>query len=91
MNVEVIVQQQDRKSLALKVTPGGVVAVIPRDLDPDSPRVRRFIETGLQRLRPPAPVSPSDRLTADELREAVADWSVRGGVPCEKMPRIRCP
>ena len=85
MNVEVIVQQQDRKSLALKVTPGGVVAVIACDLDPDSPRVRRFIETGLQRLRPPAPVPPSDRLTVDELREAVAGWSVRVGVTVTRV------
>jgi hypothetical protein len=84
-NAEVLIQPQERQSLALKVTPGGVVALIPRDLDPESARVRAFIEAGLRRLPDPAPVPPSERLTAEELRDAVAAWAARIGVAVTRV------
>jgi len=78
MSVEVHIQRQARKSLALRVTPDGVVVLIPRGLDPDAPRVRRFIERGLEKLPPPSP--PSDPLTPQALRDLVAAWAERIGV-----------
>jgi hypothetical protein len=94
MSVEVRVQQQARKSLALRVTPEGVVALIPRGLDPAGPQVRGFIERGLRRL--PQPASPpeflrqgqDEPLTPQALRDLVATWAGRVGVQVARV-RIR--
>jgi len=80
MSVEVLIQQQDRQSLVLKVTPDGVVALVPQDLAPDSPRVHRFIAEGLDRLPLPEPVPESARLTPEALRDLVNEWAARIGV-----------
>jgi|GEM_PF-253455 len=86
MSVKVRIQQQARKSLALRVTPEGLVALIPHGLDPDGPRVRCFIERGLERIPEPSPPSEPLRqaqgglLTPQALRDLVAVWAQRIGV-----------
>lgn len=80
---EVEVRPQARKSLALRVTPGGLVALIPKRLDPASETVRAFIERALLRLPKPAPtVEP---MTGDELRELVEAWAKRVGVQVTRI------
>ena len=83
MTTEVHIQQQPRKSLALRVTPDGLVALIPQGLDPDAPYVRRFIKRGLEKL--PEPPSPSEPLTPQVLRDLVATWTERIGVEVERV------
>ncbi len=85
MKRNVRIQQENRKSLAMKVVPGGVVVLIPQGLDPDSPRVQSFIEAGLQRLPLPAPVALSEPLTPEELRGLVSTWSERIGVQIKRV------
>ena len=70
---DVTIRQQARKSLALRVTPEGLVALIPRGLDPASETVRRFIERGIARL--PAPEPASAPLTPAELDARIATWA----------------
>ena len=72
---EVEVRQQARKSLALRMTPGGLVALIPEALDPESGEVQAFVERALERLPEPTPnVEP---MTDAALREVVAAWAER--------------
>ena len=80
---EVRVQQQARKSLALRVTPDGLVALIPHTLDPNAPAVRRFIERGLAKL--PQPPLPTATLTPQALRDLVTTWAERIGVQVERI------
>ena len=80
------VRQEKRKSLALRVTPDGLVALIPHTLDHDGPEVCRFIERGLGKLAKPLP--PPKPLTPQALRDLVAAWAERVGVEVERV-RIR--
>ena len=102
MSVEVRIQQQARKSLALRVTPDGLVALIPHGLDPNRPEVRRFIERGLEKLSELSPPHASLRqalrlrsgqaqgklLTPQALRDLVSTWAERIGAQVERI-RVR--
>lgn len=84
MKHDVRIQQENRKSLAMKVTPGGVVVLIPSSLDPDSPRVRAFVQAGLQRL-PTSKVRETLEVSAEDLRAVVSTWSERIGVAVTRV------
>jgi hypothetical protein len=75
---DVTICRQARKSLALRVTPDGLVALIPRTLDPTSETVRRFIARGLARL--PALKPAPTPMSAAELDERIETWAARLGV-----------
>jgi hypothetical protein len=77
MNYNVQIRQQERKSLAMKITPGGVVVLIPQYVAADSAVVQEFIEEGLRDLKPPRPVPPSERLSKDDLLALVEEWAGR--------------
>ena len=68
-----------RKSLALRVTPHGLMALIPTALDPESDEVRAFIERALAPLRAlarlPEPVPQVEPMTDAGLRDLVATWA----------------
>jgi hypothetical protein len=72
---DVIIRLEERESLALRVTPDGLVALIPESLDPESARVRRFIERGLARL--PAPEPAVEPHTPEVLEGWIATWAAR--------------
>jgi len=74
------IRQENRRTLALKVTPEGLVALIPLDLDPDDSKVRSFIEQGLARLPKPQPLSEHEQCTEPQLRQLVATWCQKLGV-----------
>ncbi len=85
---EVIIRRQARQSLALRATPEGLVALIPRELDPADETVRRFIEHGIERL--PAPEPAPEPMAPGELDELIAAWTERldvevGRVQLRKM------
>ncbi|MBC7249686.1 MAG: M48 family metallopeptidase [Anaerolineae bacterium] len=80
MSIEVLIRQEERQSLALRITPGGVVVLVPRGLDAADPRVRRFIAEGLKRLPRPVALPAAGRLTREALRDLVGEWSARVGV-----------
>jgi hypothetical protein len=64
-----------RQSLALRVTPDGLVALIPRELDPGDETVQGFIERGIEQLCAPEP--PTAPRTPAHLDELIAMWAVR--------------
>lgn len=67
------IKQQNRKSLALKVTPDGVEVLIPHHLDPDSDQVQAFIDVGLQKIA--APTNNAATLSKDEIIALVHQWA----------------
>ena len=85
MLAEVQYRHQQRQSLAMKVTPDGVVVLLPDGLNADSPQVRTFVQVGLQKLPEPQLVPPDERLTRVEVRALVANWSERIGVTVRRV------
>jgi predicted metal-dependent hydrolase len=85
MTLEVQIRQQLRKSLAMKVTPGGVQVLIPQGLPADSAEVRTFVEEGLRRLTPLKPVPSTERLNKDDVLALVEDWAGRLGVEVKRV------
>jgi predicted metal-dependent hydrolase len=85
MTYNVQIRQQPRKSLAMKVTPGGVQVLIPQSLAVDSPEVQTFIEGGLRQLALPEPVPPAERLSREDMLELVETWAERLGVEVKRV------
>jgi hypothetical protein len=83
MSVQVIVQQQDRRSLAMKVTPDGVLVLLPREVDPAGEQARSFIEAGLARLPDPEP--PGKPLNRPTLQALVGAWAERLGATVRRI------
>jgi predicted metal-dependent hydrolase len=77
------IKHQDRKSLAMKVTPNGVEVLIPQGLNPESEQVQTFIDEGLQKLTPPDPVE--DALSREEIIALVQEWVDRLGVSVSRV------
>jgi hypothetical protein len=75
---EIRIHRQNRRSMVMKRTPVGLVVFIPRWLKPDSPKVRQFIEEGIQKLGIPAPTV--EQSSTNDLRSLLALWSQRLGV-----------
>lgn len=77
---EVEFRHQRRKTLAMRVTPDGIVVLLPQGLDLDSPQVRDFVQAGLQKVPEPQPIPSDERLTAEDVHTLVADWAEQIGV-----------
>ncbi len=80
---DVAIRQQARQSMALRATPEGLVALIPRELDPGSETVQRFIERGIACL--PAPDPLSEPMTPAELDDLIAAWAERLDVEVRRV------
>jgi predicted metal-dependent hydrolase len=85
MDYDVQIRPQMRKSLALKITPGGVQVLVPQGLTADSPQVQEFIRRGLPKLAPPAPAPAEEQLDREGLLELVEEWVERLGVPVRRV------
>jgi predicted metal-dependent hydrolase len=91
MTYNVQIRQQPRKSLAMKVTPGGVQVLIPHGLAVDSLEVQTFVEEGLAKLANPEPVPPAERLSRGDMLVLVETWAERLGVQvkCVQLRAMR--
>lgn len=86
MRTDVLIKHQRRKTLALKVTPQGLVALIPNGLPATSPRVQHFIETGLRKLQDLRGLADLGGLmTPDDLRARVDAWARQVGVRVRRV------
>ncbi|TEU15365.1 MAG: M48 family peptidase [Anaerolineales bacterium] len=68
----------------MKVTPDGVVVLLPCGLNADSPQVRTFVQAGLQKLQT-SKVSETSEVSSEDLKALVADWSERIGVAVRRV------
>jgi len=78
-------QHQQRQSLAMKVTPEGVVVLLPHGLEADSSQVQTFVQAGLQKLQTFKVSETSEVLLEKDLKALVADWSERIGVAVRRV------
>lgn len=83
--MKVKIQHQQRRSLAMKVTPRGVVVLLPAGLDPASRQVQAFIAAGLGKLSPPEPVPAGERVSKADILALVAAWARRLGVTVQRV------
>ena len=54
--MSVTIRRQQRRNLALRMTPSGPEVLVPQHIDPESETVQRFIEEALAKLPEPEPV-----------------------------------
>ena len=86
MATEVQFRHQRRRTLAMKVTPDGVVVLLPQGLGPDSPQVQDFVRAGLQKLQTQtSEVSETSEVSAQDLQALVADWAEQIGVEVARV------
>ena len=77
------IRQQNRKSLAMRVTPAGIKVLIPLELEPTSAEVQQFIENGLAKLHPPQP--ESEWLSREDVLRLVDEWADRLAVEVKRI------
>ncbi len=75
---------QNRRTLAMRVTPAGIQVLIPTGLDANSLRVQAFIKAGLQKLQTSEVLETSEVL-AEDLKVLVSTWSERIGVQIKRV------
>jgi predicted metal-dependent hydrolase len=86
MTGKITIKRQNRKSLAMRITPEGAVVFIPRWLRDDDPRLQRFIQDSLEKLDAYIPQQPpEERISLDEIRDMVAEWAPRIGVQPKRI------
>jgi predicted metal-dependent hydrolase len=61
----------------MRAIPGGFEVFIPRWMKEDSPKVRRFIQTGLEKLRTQARPEPAEQISREAIRVMVTQWAAR--------------
>lgn len=76
------IKRQRRKSMVMRLTPAGdVVVLIPRWLKQDHPKVRKFINDGLQQIESYIPAEkPAQQHNAESIRALVDHWAARTGI-----------
>lgn len=79
-DVNVTIRRQHRRSLMMRVVPGGVEVYIPHWMNPRSREVQAFIRKGLAKLEDQIPAVPAEQTTTEEIHAMVAEWTQRLGV-----------
>jgi hypothetical protein len=77
------IKPQNRKSLAMKVTPDGVEVLIPRHLNAGSEQVQIFIAEGLEKLTT-HPIL-EEALSKDEILALVDQWASKLAVEVNRV------
>ena len=85
MRNNVRIRHQARKSLAMKVTPAGILVLVPKGLLADNAEVQGFIEEGLSKLPRPEPVPREETLDREALLALAHDWASRLGVTVTRV------
>lgn len=83
----IIIRQQNRKSLSMRVTPSGDVLVsIPHWVKPSHRDVQKFIEQGLKKLENHIPMEkPQPAHDAETIRAMVFTWAETIGVEINRV------
>ena len=81
---QIAIRQEARKTLALRTIPDGLVALIPKTLDPASLEVDAFVERALAQ-RPKPKVSPPNPLMTEQMHDRVAHWAERVGFEVRRV------
>jgi predicted metal-dependent hydrolase len=77
---QVTIRRQHRTSLMMRLVPGGIEVFIPRWMKEDSPKVRNFIQAGLEKLGGSVPPIPVEQTSREQIEVMVKTWAERVGV-----------
>ena len=83
--MNVVIQPQDRKSLALVVTTDGLEVRIPQQLDPAGKQVQQFIADGLAHLPEAVGQGRERPYTTAEIRAMIDAWAEKLGVKVKRL------
>ena len=83
--MNVVIQSQERKSLALVVTPEGVEVRVPQQLDPAGERVQQFIANGLARLPKDLELERERPYQTAEIQTKIDTWAEKLGVTVNRV------
>jgi predicted metal-dependent hydrolase len=76
----VTIRRQHRTSLMMRLVPGGIEVFIPRWMKEDSPKVRNFIQSGLEKLGGSVPPIPAEQTSREQIETMVEIWAKKVGV-----------
>jgi len=82
--MKITVRHQQRKSLALQLTPAGAVVLAPHGVAPDSETVQHFIADALAKLPSPPP-SATPPLCIAQIYDLVETWPTRLNVTVTRV------
>lgn len=85
MNLDVRIQPQKRKSLAMKITPDGIVVMIPESLPSDCETVSNFIKRGIDKLNGNLKSDQCAGITKGQLLRIIERWSDKLGVNVKRV------
>ena len=77
---KITIRRQHRTSLMMRVVPGGIEVFIPRWMKKDSPKVRAFIQSGLEKLGGSVPPIPAQQTSREQIEAMVEGWAMQVGV-----------
>ncbi len=80
MTPDVTIRRQKRRTLMMRVVPGGLEVFIPHHLHENHPEVRAFIAKARARLADQVPPVPDERTSAADVLALVDHWAARIGV-----------
>ncbi len=69
----------------IRAVPGGFEVFIPRWMRKDNPKVRAFIQAGIQKLGGQVIPVPVPQITRKEILAMVDDWAARMGVQPKRV------
>jgi hypothetical protein len=76
----ITIRRQNRRSIMMRAVPGGFEVFIPRWMKEDHPKVRAFVQSGLEKLGQQVPPIPAEQTSISQIREMVDEWAGRIGV-----------
>jgi len=80
-DLPITIRREKRKSLVMRMTTRGILVLIPRWLNADSPQVQQFIAGGLKKLQGRTLLnSPEVKTTPAQLKTLVYHWARLIGV-----------
>jgi predicted metal-dependent hydrolase len=79
-NLTVSVRRQHRSSLMMRTVPGGIEVFIPRWMKEDHPKVRAFIQSGLEKIGDSVPPIPAEQTSRTQIEAMVETWAKQVGV-----------
>ncbi len=85
MPPDIKIRHQNRASLMMRATRGGIEVYVPLWLKKDSRQVRQFIEEGLKKLADKIPETPPEQTSADEIRALVNVWAMKMGLQPKRV------
>jgi predicted metal-dependent hydrolase len=81
----ITIRRQHRRSMMIRAVPGGFEVFIPRWMRKDNPKVRAFIQSGIEQLGGQVIPVPAPKTSRAEILRMVKVWAARMGVHPQRV------